>query len=554
MSVHRKLLTKENLRWQSLRPFNVIILSSFVFFFLIGAVQSYTLFNSTPTFTAPIFIPILILLLCSLTLYAVVKEKDVFTQRIMPAITFIITLFITINSHFQEQIYLNSFLYLVLLLPLFYAYLLAYNTHYLIINNTFILLCYIFSSVMGNTDSLVFLLNCTFLITLCYLTIYTQFRTSESHHNQLNNDFEQNSIMSKKSSLYLNSIIHDIRQPLSSLSLYSHLLEKKLVNTQHLQLAQSIKHSSEELDRWISSLLDLSRLESNAITPVITEFKLSSALSPIIQKYQQQAIKKEINFSIRLPDITIKGDIRLITSIVDVLLSNAIVHGSQKKRAHILLSARYYNQQAKLQVWNQGKKIEASLFESLFDEVAQAKNPLKNKSKGIGLGLAIAQRKAHLCETHIEAQSSNKGSCFSLLLKTGFKPQKRKELRELSNQCLNCKILLIDDDEEILIALNVLLEGWGYSVDSTNTAEEGLLKYSESEYDLVISNYLLPNQKTGLDVLKKIRNGTPSILLTGEVDLEKLKEVQESSEILDYMILNKPVKPASLRSMLKQLL
>lgn len=554
MSAHRELLTKEDLRWQSLRPFNVTILSSFVFFFLIGIGQSYTLFNSAPIFTAPIFISILILLLCSLTLYAVVKEKDVFTQRIMPVITFIITLFITINSHFQEQTYLNSFLYLVLLLPLFYAYLLAYNTHYLIINNTFLLLCYIFSSIMGNTDYLVFLLNCTFLITLCYLTIYTQFRTSKFHYNQLNNDSEQNSIMSKKSSRYLNSIIHDIRQPLSSLSLYSHLLEKKLTNTQHLQLAQSIKDSSEELDRWISSLLDLSRLESNTIIPVITEFKLSSALSPIIQKYQQQAIKKEINFSIHLPDITIKGDIRLITSIIDALLSNAIVHGSQKKRAHILLSARHYNQQAKLQVWNQGKKIESSIFESLFDEVEQAENSLNNKSKGIGLGLAIAQRKAHLCETNIEAQSNNKGSCFSLLLKTGFKPQKRKELRELSNQCLNCKILLIDDNEEILIALNLLLEGWGYSVDSTNTAEEGLLKYSESEYDLVISDYRLPNQKTGLDVLKKIKNGTPSILLTDEADPEKLKEVQESSEILNYMILNKPVKPASLRSMLKQLL
>ena len=138
--------------------------------------------------------------------------------------------------------------------------------------------------------------------------------------------------MSKKSSRYLNSIIHDIRQPLSSLSLYSHLLEKKLTDTQHLQLAQSIKHSSEELERWISSLLDLSRLDSNAITPTITEFKLSSALSPIIQKYQQQALLKGINFSTRLPDMTVKGDIRLITSIVDALLSNAMVHGSQEKR------------------------------------------------------------------------------------------------------------------------------------------------------------------------------------------------------------------------------
>ena len=248
MDVHQELLNKQQLRWQSLRLFNITIVCSFIFFFFTGIAQSYTLFDSSPTFTAPLAIPAIILILCATTLYAIVKEKDDLAQRIIPITTFTITLFVTINSHFQEQTQLNSFLYLVLLLPLFYSYLLAYNTRYLIANNVFLLLCYIFASIMGNTDPLVFLFNSAFLVTLCYLTIYTQFRTDASHNLQSLSDFEKNSIMSKKSSRYLNSIIHDIRQPLSSLSLYSHLLEKKLTDTQHLQLAQSIKHSSEELE------------------------------------------------------------------------------------------------------------------------------------------------------------------------------------------------------------------------------------------------------------------------------------------------------------------
>ena len=552
MDAHQELL-KQQLRWRSLRPFNIAIISSFVFFFLVGIAQSYILLGSIPVFTAPLIIPLLTLLLCAATLYTIAKEKDDLAHRILPVTTFVSTLFITINSHFQEQTHLNSFLYLVLLLPLFYSYLLAYNTRYLIANNVFLLLCYIFASILGNTESFVFLFNSAFLLTLCYLTIYTQLRTKKSHDIQVLSNVEKNSIINKKNSRYLNSIIHDIRQPLSSLSLYSHLLEKKLTDTQHLQLAQSIKHSSEELERWISSLLDLSRLDSHSITPTISEFKLSSALSPIIQKYQQQALLKNVKFSTRLPDMTIKGDIRLITSIVDVLLSNAMVHGHQDKNAHILLSARYYQKQVKLQVWNKGQEIEASIFDTLFDEVAQAENPLSNKTKGIGLGLAIAQRKAHLCKTNIEAKTNNKGCCFSLILEAELKPRKRRELKA-SNQSLSCKILLIDDDESILTALSMLLESWGYNVDCATTAEEGLQKYSATEYGLVISDFRLPNQKTGLDVLSKIKNGTPSILLTGEADPEKLKEVKESNKVLSYMILNKPVKPASLRSMLKQLL
>ena len=554
MDIYQERVSIQQLRWQSLRPFNITIVASFVFFFLIGIAQSYTLFNSSPTFTAPLIIPATLLVLNLAILYMMVKMHDIWAQRVIPVTAFFITIFISVNSHFQEQTYQNSFLYLVLLLPLFYSYLLAYNTRYLILQNVFLLLCYTFASVMGNTTPLVFLFNIAFLLTLCYLTMYTQFKADASQGKQSLSHIEKNTIISKKNSRYLNSIIHDIRQPLSSLSLYSHLLEKTLTDTQHLQLAQSIKHSSEELERWISSLLDLARLDNDAITPTVTEFELSVVLSPIIQKYQQQALLKGLNFSTRIPKVTVKGDIRILTSIVDVLLSNAMIHGSQNKNSQVLLSVRQYQKQAKLQVWNQGEEIESSIFDTLFDEVAQAENPFNNKTKGIGLGLSIAQRKAQLCNTKIEAKTNSKGSCFTLMLETGLKPQKRKNLKEISNQSLSCKILLIDDDKGILTALSMLLESWGYQVDCADTAEEGLEKYSTSDYDLIITDFRLPNQKTGLDVLREIKTGTPSILLTGEADPEKLKEVKESNKVLDYMILNKPVKPASLRGMLKQLL
>jgi len=554
MDIYQERVSIQQLRWQSLRPFNITIVASFVFFFLIGIAQSYTLFNSSPTFTAPLIIPATLLVLNLAILYMMVKMHDIWAQRVIPVTAFFITIFISVNSHFQEQTYQNSFLYLVLLLPLFYSYLLAYNTRYLILQNVFLLLCYTFASVMGNTTPLVFLFNIAFLLTLCYLTMYTQFKADASQGKQSLSHIEKNTIISKKNSRYLNSIIHDIRQPLSSLSLYSHLLEKTLTDTQHLQLAQSIKHSSEELERWISSLLDLARLDNDAITPTVTEFELSVVLSPIIQKYQQQALLKGLNFSTRIPKVTVKGDIRILTSIVDVLLSNAMIHGSQNKNSQVLLSVRQYQKQAKLQVWNQGEEIESSIFDTLFDEVAQAENPFNNKTKGIGLGLSIAQRKAQLCNTKIEAKTNSKGSCFTLMLETGLKPQKRKNLKEISNQSLSCKILLIDDDKGILTALSMLLESWGYQVDCADTAEEGLEKYSTSDYDLIITDFRLPNQKTGLDVLREIKTGTPSILLTGEADPEKLKEVKESNKVLDYMILNKPVKPASLRAMLKQLL
>ena len=129
------------------------------------------------------------------------------------------------------------------------------------------------------------------------------------------------------------------------------------------------------------------------------------------------------------------------------------------------------------------------------------------------------------------------------------------ELSKTSNDSAAYKILLIDDDKGILNALSMLLENWGYHVDCAETAENGLTKYEATNYDLVISDYRLPNQQTGIDVIKAIKEqrDTPAVLLTGEVDLGRLeREIKDPN--INYRILNKPVKPAALRFLLKQLL
>ena len=548
--------TQSQLRWQSLRPFNAIILCSFVFFFLIGIAQSYTIFETSPTFIMPFFIPAIILLLSLTNLVGVIARKDKIVQILMSINGLSVTFFVTVNSHFQEHIYVSSFLYLVLLLPLFYAYLFAYSTTHLVINNMFLAMCYIIAAIVGSTDALAFLFNSTFLITMCYLTIFTQLRSNKAKEKTIEITNQQSNIINQQTGDYLKRIIHDIRQPLSSLSLYGHLLENKLTGTPQLQLAKNIKLASEELDRWLSSLLDLARMDSEAIKPKISEFTLTSTLLPSVKKYQFQAFELGIQIITRLPNLTIKTDKRLFIEIIETLLNNAIVHGSQKKGTQILLSVRRYQGKALVQVWNQGAQIEASILNNLFDEISLIDNPLHNKSKGIGLGLPIAQRKAILCNSNIEVISNRRGSRFSFAVDIAENTKKAIDLNKLSNHSIDYRILLIDDDQGILNALSMLLENWGYTVECAGTAEEGLEKYYTNNYDLVISDYRLPNQKTGLDVIKAIKeqDNIPAVLLTGEADPGKLKEVQTTGTEINYKILNKPVKPASLRFLLKQLL
>ena len=392
---------------------------------------------------------------------------------------------------------------------------------------------------------------------ICYLTIYSSLRIANIHGISTESNVEAAGIITANNGRYLNRIIHDIRQPLSSLCLYGHLLENKLADTPHFQLAKNIQIASEQLERWLSSLLDLARLDNHNVIAKNTDFSLSSTLQPVITKYQLQASTLGIELKHCLRDLSVRTDNRLLSDIVETLLNNALIHGKQQKGSKVLISTRKFQGKVLLQVWNQGQQIAPTIYEHLFDEVKLADNPLHNKSKGLGLGLPIAQRKALLCNTKIDVVSNDFGSRFSLALEAADASERHINLATLAHLPACFNILLIDDDPEILNALCMLLENWGYKVDCAETAELGLKKYYATKYDLVITDYRLPNQQTGLDVIKAIKkhNDIPAILLTGEVDPGKLqKEITEPNESITYKVVNKPVKPASLRFLLRQLL
>lgn len=82
--------------------------------------------------------------------------------------------------------------------------------------------------------------------------------------------------------------------------------------------------------------------------------------------------------------------------------------------------------------------------------------------------------------------------------------------------------MIIEDEENIARVLQLELEFEGYVADTAHTGTEGLIKYRESNYDLVLLDLMLPEMH-GLDVLKRIRATeqiTPVILLTAKNEVE----------------------------------
>lgn len=538
-------------RWQSFRIYNIAILGAFLCFYLIGTLQSYSFLPPPAIFNLPLIFPLCAILICGYTIHCLINNKDQHSLRLIPLITVFTTLFITINSHFETETSQNSFLYFTLLLPLFYAYILAYNFKILALNNVLVIISYSFTAVVGETSTLVFIINLLFLFVLGFLTLYSHIKNNSLSERVLAPPTKHDPLSEDRNALYLKSIIHDIRQPLGSLSLYTHLLDKTPEDSQQKTIVENLLVASTQLEQWISSLLELATINTHNLQATVKNIPIETCLSEVIQKQTTNALKRGITLKTRLSPATLNTDPKLLSDIIDNLISNALLHGSQQKNAVVLLSAHQQNELINIKVWNRGSRIPAKQLHSLFDEYYHANNPEHNKTKGIGLGLALSQRKAQLLKTKIEVNSTDDGSCFSIKIAKGLDDEVASPTLSFRQESSG-HVLLIDDDENILAALSIVLQNWGYTVACAGNSEQAIKLLEENTFDLIISDYQLPGDKNGVELIKiaQQKQTIPSLLLTGDIDPDRLNE----GEFRSYKILHKPIKPAALRLLVRKVL
>jgi DNA-binding response OmpR family regulator len=115
------------------------------------------------------------------------------------------------------------------------------------------------------------------------------------------------------------------------------------------------------------------------------------------------------------------------------------------------------------------------------------------------------------------------------------------------------KILIIEDEEAILLALEDNLEMEGYTVESANDGEQGLSMAREGKYDLIILDIMLPRMD-GFDVCKQLQQDrimTPILMLTAKSqEIDKVLGLELGAD--DYV--TKPFSPRELLARVKALL
>lgn len=360
-------------------------------------------------------------------------------------------------------------------------------------------------------------------------------------------------------SRFLASASHDLRQPLQALNLFVAILKSTKNPEKIAATVDKLEGSINVLGSLLNALLDISKLEAGLVPVEHTIFKVSE-LFDSIDEFSSIAASQSLGFKIVPSSLVIHSDRNLLESILRNLISNALKYTETGK---ILVGCRRRSDQVRIDVYDTGVGISPDHSDLIYEEFFQVDNDARNREEGLGLGLSIVRRTAELLGITIKHRSIlGQGSMFSVTLPLAEQqlPQKIEQTRTDMDAAANSLVMVIDDDVAVLEGMELLLESLGCEVISSNYANdpisenEKLLTQCSRPPDLIIADYRLPGEDTGVEVIGKLREGfheqVPAILLTGEISKDFLAEGDQGK----FQILNKPINAEKLIAVMNEIL
>ncbi len=205
------------------------------------------------------------------------------------------------------------------------------------------------------------------------------------------------------------AIVHDLKNPLSIITLASSSLERrKCLAGKNLEALQTINSTAQRLDSLLNDLLIVAKMDADRLTLHKTEVDLQELISTIAKRFEVAATAREINLIQDLPHNSIKilVDVNLFQRAIENLLSNALkfsfaesnitiqLHHPEEKEIDEVISDRQNPASVQIRVIDEGIGIKPELRQQVFEPYNTGKY-VRGVSQ-IGLGL-------HFCQMVIEA-------------------------------------------------------------------------------------------------------------------------------------------------------
>ncbi len=356
---------------------------------------------------------------------------------------------------------------------------------------------------------------------------------------------------------YLAAASHDLLQPLNAARLLISTLRERALPQGERHLVERAHQALEGAEDLLTDLLDISKLDQAAIKPDIDIYTLDDVLLPLVSEFQPVAAAAGLRLKHHVPRFAVRTDFRLLTRILRNFLSNACRYTDS---GGVLIGARKHAGALRIEVWDTGRGIPPEELQAIFLEFNQLGIGRSTKRSGVGLGLAIVDRIANMLDYLVLVRSRpGRGSVFSIDVPLAdASPRERiatpVSLPQLGDPLPGRRLLVIDNEESILLSMTALLEQWGCEVLTATDTQSALLALDGRAPDAVLADYHLDGGLTGWDVVLTVRERFGQALPVVMITADRSDECRQQLQGCGVPVLNKPVKPGKMRSVLSHLL
>ena len=361
-------------------------------------------------------------------------------------------------------------------------------------------------------------------------------------------------------SVFLAAASHDLRQPIHALSLFLTAL-RSMSQAQSVpaadlaEICRRMQSSLDGLGQLLNMLLDVSRLDANAVQVERAPTSAQRLLEDLDQDFHQLACEKGLQLHVCSSRLWVDTDPTVLRRILGNLVSNAVRY---TPRGRVLIGCRLRGAEVEFQVWDSGIGIPPEQRDAIFEEFFQiGQTPAaRHESHGLGLGLSIVKRSALLLHAPLDLRSiPGRGSMFSIRIPRcpppAFVPEPQPDASFEHTQA-SLGVLVIDDDEQVLAAMRSVLGVWGHRVFCATSPDEAVVIAIShaSDIDLLISDYRLGGNVTAIEAIRAVHaclpGAVPTYILTGDTSPQRILE----ASLLGFPLLHKPIDALALRAIL----
>jgi signal transduction histidine kinase/CheY-like chemotaxis protein len=352
---------------------------------------------------------------------------------------------------------------------------------------------------------------------------------------------------------FLAAASHDLLQPLNAARLFVSALHEKRLAASTRGLVGQASIALDSVEDLLESLFEISRLDAGAIQPEIRTISLDRMLSALRIEFAPLARSRGLSFSVAETGLHVSSDVQMLRRILQNLVSNAIRYTAA---GSVTVSAQREGHRVTVAVTDTGPGIAATEQQVVFEEFRRLE--ATRKIPGHGLGLAIVRRSCAKLGHGVALDSApGRGSTFSVTLPAAdadVTVAATVTARGGKTAPASGAILVIDNDEAILAGMRALLENWGHrAITAIGPDRPEARAAADAGLSLVLADYHLEDGLTGDVAVARLRSLHKGDLPAAIITADRSEEVRASLAAQDLPVLAKPIKPAQLRALLRQL-